>query len=107
MKNFRFESEVKKNGLRDEKLIWAKNSEGLNEYCFFRKTFMCDKMPKTAVLNIFVQSKYRLFINGESVIRYDAGISENGEMSVIDVLPFLKQGKNVIAIFISYDIILL
>ncbi|MBQ2897782.1 MAG: hypothetical protein IJE46_05640 [Clostridia bacterium] len=102
MKNFRFESELKKDGQHLEKLIWAKNSEGLSEYCFFRKTFMCDKLPKTAVLNIFVQSKYRLYINGESVLRFDAGISENGEMIELDVLPFLKQGKNVIAIFACF-----
>jgi len=103
MKNSRFESEIKKDVQCSAKLIWADSVENTDEYCLFRKTFMCDKMPKSAILNIFVQSKYRLFINGEAVLRGNSGISEKGEISKIDVLAYLKQGKNVIAVFANYQ----
>ncbi len=102
MKNIKFESEIKKDGQNLPMLIWSGKGEGFNEYCLFRKAFVCDKMPKTAVLSIFAQSKYRIFINGESVLRGDCGINKNPELTDINVLPYLKQGKNVIAIFACF-----
>lgn len=102
MKSLKFESEVKRSGITDAKLIWNNTQTNSDEYCFFRKTFMCDKIPKSAVLNIFVQSEYRLYINGEEIAYSSAGTGECAKTDAIDVLTYLKQGKNVIAIFAHY-----
>lgn len=102
MKNLKFDAEIKRAGLSDAKLIWAPTGSDAEEYCFFRKTVMCDKLPKSAILNIFVQSQYKLYINGEEVVASDAGAGECAKTDEIDVLTYLRQGKNVIAIFAHY-----
>ena len=102
MKNFKYESEVKRTGLADAKLIWADTHPETEEYCLFRKTVMCDKLPKSAILNIFVQSQYKLYINGDEITSSAAGTGECAKTDEIDVLAYLKQGKNVIAIFAHY-----
>ncbi len=102
IKNQRFEEENKKVNQSKAKLIWTPGVEKKDEYCLFRKTIMCDKLPKSAILDIFVQSEFRLYVNGEALLRGNAGISEKGEYSETDIIPFLKQGKNVIAIFACY-----
>ena len=102
MKNFKYESEVKRNGITDAKLIWTDFKSETEEYCLFRKTFLCDKMPKSAILNIFVQSQYKLYINGEEIVSSCAGISESATTDEVDILQYLKQGKNVIGVFAHY-----
>ncbi len=102
MKNIKFESEIKRNNITGAKLIWADSYTDMEEYCLFRKTIMCDKMPKSAILNIFVQSEYKLYINGEEVVSSTATTGECATTDELDVLTYLKQGKNVIAIFAHY-----
>ena len=63
MKNIKFESEVKRNEIKGAKLIWTNSKSDAEEYCFFRKTFMCDKLPKSAILNILHLKDQLLFIH--------------------------------------------
>ena len=64
----------------------------------FRKTFELNEQPAQFIINISADNRYRLFVNGKAVCfgpsRADL---EHWAYESIDIAPFLKQGKNVLA----------
>ena len=72
------------------KCIWG---AGKIENCF-RKKFIIEKAVKKAVLRIFCDTGYELFLNGRLV----ALVDEWSNMRDYDVTPFMAKGENIAAI---------
>jgi hypothetical protein len=65
----------------------------------FRKNFSLDKKPKDFTINISADNRYKLFVNGTYAgigpQRSDLG---HWRFETINIAPYLKAGKNVIAV---------
>ena len=72
------------------KNIWG---EGKAEN-YFRKLFSLSGKPAKAILRIFVDTGYELFLNG----RFVASVDEWGNTRDYDVASFLRAGRNIIAV---------
>ena len=75
-------------------------SESLVDYgvFHFRKSFDIKELPHEFIIHISADNRYRLFINGKSVCFGPARADlEHWSYESIDIAPFLKQGRNVIA----------
>ena len=74
-------------------------------YCF-RRTFTVEAVPRRATVRIAVDSKYVLFVNGKTVLR-EGGLKRGPSpdatyFDIVDLAPFLGEGKNVISILLRY-----
>ncbi len=64
----------------------------------FRKTFTLNQKPGEFIINVSADNRYRLFVNGREVCYGPARSDlEHWSYETIDIAPFLKDGKNVIA----------
>jgi len=61
---------------------------------FFRKVFSLKVKPEKAVLRIFVDTGYELYLNA----RFVAGVDEWSNTRDYDVAAFLRAGQNIIAV---------
>ncbi len=81
------------------KFIWENQEHNRHEYVYFRYDFELEKKPEKAEMNIFVDSRYHLHINGTAI---NFGPSrfypEAPEYDTYNILPYLVNGENVIAI---------
>jgi len=67
----------------------------------FRKTFDLLMKPSSAVLHLFADARYILWVNGTYVDRGPARFQPNGpEYDPIDITRFLKQGKNAVSLLV-------
>ncbi|NOY83160.1 MAG: hypothetical protein GXP31_19375 [Kiritimatiellaeota bacterium] len=87
-----------------QSMIWlAAPVPGTQVYAAFRKRFECATLPEGAVLHIFADSRYILWINGEYVLRgpgrFDPG---RPEYDTVDVRSRLRRGPNVLAILVHH-----
>lgn len=85
--------------------IWLPESKK-NTWVCFRKNLILDKVPSKTNVKIAVDSKYWLWINGKQVV-FEGGLnrgpdSESGYYDVLDIQPYLTEGKNVIAVLVWY-----
>ena len=81
------------------KWIWDKeNLTEKNVWMCFSKNVRIEKKPETLVAHISADSKYWLYINGETVVfegSVKRGPDENsGYYDSIDIAPYLKDGEN-------------
>ncbi|MEA5497831.1 MAG: hypothetical protein WAN66_18955 [Limnoraphis robusta] len=76
---------------------------GRNRFALFRKKIQIAGVPQTALLNIFADTVYQLFINGEFVefgpVRFDPRFPL---FDTHDIKNRLKPGTNVIAVHVNY-----
>lgn len=81
-------------------MIWTSTiPDGKSENVAFRKTFDLDKISPSAVLQLFADSRYMLWINGQYVLRGPCRFNpKRPEYDVIDVQSFLKKGKNTLVV---------
>ncbi|MFA6101746.1 MAG: family 78 glycoside hydrolase catalytic domain [Victivallaceae bacterium] len=79
-----------KNFVPSPKCVWG---AGKIENCF-RKKFIIEKAVKKAVLRIFCDTGYELFLNG----RFVACVDEWSNMRDYDVTPFMVKGENIAAV---------
>ena len=84
--------------------IWLdKDGQGRNLYGMFRKTFELKSGVKKAVLHLFADSSYQLFVNGKFVefgpVRFDPRFPK---YDTHDITPYLRSGRNVIALLVNY-----
>jgi len=64
----------------------------------FRKTASLDKVPAKFVIHVSADNRYNLFVNGTRVCYGPAkGDLKTYKYDVIDIAPYLKVGKNVLA----------
>jgi len=74
-----------------------------NHRLLARKTFSVTKLPTTARLAITADSHYELWVNGEFISRGPARSNAHHQSyDLIDVLPKLKKGNNVIAVRVHF-----
>lgn len=89
---------------KEAKFIWFDSKgEGRNLYANFRKTFVLENSPESALFSLFADSSYQLFINGQFIqqgpVRFDPRFPV---FDTVDIAPYLLKGKNVIAVQANY-----
>lgn len=87
--------------------IWDKaNLTEENVWMCFNKKVSIDTVPQKLIAHISADSKYWLYINGETVIfegSVKRGPDENsGYYDSVDIAPFLKEGENSICALVWF-----
>ena len=77
-----------------------------NQWICFRKSFDLKEKENSAQLHIAVDSKYWLWVNGEMVV-FEGELKrgpnpEDTYYDTVEIAPYLKKGKNTIAILMWY-----
>ncbi|MBO4264296.1 MAG: glycoside hydrolase [Bacteroidales bacterium] len=80
--------------------------DSLGSWTAFRKDVCLNAVPAKAVLKISADSKYWLWINGELAV-FEGGLKRGpargeGYYDEVDVAPYLKKGRNRIAVLLWY-----
>lgn len=80
--------------------VWAdSHGTGRQNYVYFRNDFSLETIPEKAGINIFADSRYHLFVNGNFInfgpVRF---YPEHPEYDTYEISSYLKPGKNVIAV---------
>ena len=89
------------------KWIWDKESSTKNNvWMCFNKSIKLDKVPKELIADISADSKYWLYINGETVV-FEGSVKRgpdkySGYYDSIDIAPYLKEGKNSICALVWF-----
>lgn len=89
------------------KWIWDEdNFNKKNVWMCFRKDIILDAIPQILYAYISADSKYWLYINGETVV-YEGSVKRgpddnSGYYDSIDIAPYLKSGKNTICALVWY-----
>ncbi len=81
-------------------------TDTINAWTVYHKTIDLDSRPRNAIASIAVDSKYWLWINGETVVR-SGGLKRGPSPTdtyydVVDVSQYLKEGPNAIAVLVNY-----
>lgn len=89
------------------KWIWDKeNLTKKNIWMCFNKKVSIDKVPEELIAHISADSKYWLYINGETVVfegNVKRGPAENsGYYDSTDIAPYLKEGENTVCALVWY-----
>ncbi len=89
------------------KWIWDSQSiTKKNVWMCFHKRVTLDKKPETLIADISADSKYWLYINGETVVLEGSvkrGPDKNsGYYDSIDIAPYLKKGENSICALVWF-----
>ena len=64
----------------------------------FRRTFQLASKPESFVIHVTADNRYQLFVNGERAALGPArGDLHHWRYETVDIAPFLKAGKNVLA----------
>ncbi|MFD0717695.1 family 78 glycoside hydrolase catalytic domain [Paenibacillus sp. GCM10027626] len=75
-----------------------------NRHMLVRKTFELSKLPQSAVLELTADDYYKLYVNGAFVGQGPAqGPYFHYYYNEFNILPFLRAGRNVIAIHVFYQ----
>ena len=89
------------------KWIWDKdNLTEKNTWMCLSKRVTLDKAPDELTAHISADSKYWLYINGETVV-FEGNVKrgpekDGGYYDSIDIAPYLKEGKNTICALVWY-----
>ncbi|MEE1321292.1 MAG: alpha-L-rhamnosidase C-terminal domain-containing protein [Acutalibacteraceae bacterium] len=85
----------------DWKAKWIWDKENLTEknvWMCFNKKVSVDKVPEELIAHVSADSKYWLYINGETVV-FEGSVKRgpdknSGYYDSIDIAPYLKEGEN-------------
>jgi len=83
--------------------IWSTSAPvaGGQAYVAFRKSFELPETSAPAMLQLFADSRYMLWINGKYVLRGPCRFNPvRPEYDVVDITPYLRKGKNVIVVLV-------
>ena len=89
------------------KWIWDKeNLTKENVWMCFSKSINVEKIPEELIASISADSKYWLYINGETVV-YEGSVKRgpeknSGYYDSVDIAPYLKSGKNTICALVWF-----
>lgn len=89
------------------KWIWDKeNLTENNVFMCFYKRVNIKNIPEKLIAHVSADSKYRLYINGETVV-FEGSVKRgpdknSGYYDSIDIAPFLKKGENSICALVWY-----
>jgi len=86
------------------KFVWCDSKgEGRNLHGMFRRSFDVSGDVREATLNLFADSVYELYINGQYIefgpARFDPRFPE---FDVHNLKPYLREGRNVIAVLVKH-----
>jgi hypothetical protein len=83
-------------------MIWTSTELGeKGGYVVFRKSFELLEPGSPAQLQLFADSRYLLWINGQYVLRGPCRFNpKRPEYDLADVQPYLKKGKNVMVVMV-------
>ncbi|NWJ51456.1 MAG: hypothetical protein HXX14_11390 [Bacteroidetes bacterium] len=97
-------SNTNKASVLQSSMIWSpSNPGGKQVYIAFRKSFNLSTVSNNASLKLFADSRYILWINGLYVLRGPCRFNpKRPEYDIINLHPFLKKGKNVIAVLVHH-----
>ncbi|MBQ6873467.1 MAG: alpha-L-rhamnosidase N-terminal domain-containing protein [Clostridia bacterium] len=88
---------------------WIWDEDNLTEknvwMCFIKKVSL-DKIPEELIAHISADSKYWLYINGETVV-FEGGVKRgpdknSGYYDSLDISPYLKEGENSICALVWF-----
>ncbi len=86
---------------KNAKWIWYDNHPGydlINSWMQARRTFYLKDIPANTLICVTADTQYRFYVNGKHVNRGPArGFQISWPYDTVDITPFLKKGKNVIA----------
>ena len=93
----------------DWKAKWIWDKENLTEknvWMCLSKSVSLNKIPEKLIAHISADSKYWLYINGETVV-FEGSVKRgpdknSGYYDSIDVAPFLKEGENRICVLVWF-----
>jgi len=93
----------------DWKAEWIWDKENLTEknvWMCFNKKVSLDKLPEKLIAHISADSKYWLYINGETVV-FEGSVKRgpdknSGYYDSIDIAPYLKKGENSICALVWF-----
>ncbi len=93
----------------DWKAKWIWDKENLTEknvWMCLNKKVKLDKIPEELIAHISADSKYWLYINGETVV-FEGSVKRgpdknSGYYDSIDIAPYLKKGENSICALVWY-----
>ncbi len=89
------------------KWIWDEdNLTEKNVWMCFIKNVSLDKIPEELIAHISADSKYWLYINGETVV-FEGGVKRgpdknSGYYDSLDISPYLKEGENSICALVWF-----
>ena len=89
------------------KWIWNENNlTEENTWMCFSKTLDVANVPQSLVANISADSKYWLYINGETVV-FEGSVKRGpdktgGYYDSVDIAPYLKKGQNTICALVWF-----
>jgi len=88
------------------KWIWQEENGPVNTWVAFRKSFDLNEIPKKAIANIAVDTKYWLWINGKMVL-FEGGLARGAAPNTnyydkVNLKSYLKKGQNTFAILVWY-----
>jgi alpha-L-rhamnosidase len=91
------------NQLIEAQYVWHDDAgRGRNLHACFRLTFILDAAVVSARLNLFADTTYQLFVNGQFVefgpIRFDPRFPM---FDTVDIAHWLRVGRNVIAVSVN------
>ncbi|MEZ4774383.1 MAG: hypothetical protein R3D00_14455 [Bacteroidia bacterium] len=80
--------------------VWVDASgEGRFQAAWFRYETDLDKLPQSAVIHLFADSRYHLMVNGTFVnFGPSRFYADHPQFDTYDLLPFLQPGKNVLIV---------
>jgi alpha-L-rhamnosidase len=83
-------------------MIWSTEvPDGNQAYVAFRKNFNLTDVSSPAFLQLFADSRYLLWINGQYILRGPCRFNpKRPEYDIIDIQPFIKKGNNVIVVLV-------
>lgn len=85
--------------------IWAHLQTNMrNEYVYFRNEVNLKEVVSSANLHLYASSRYQLFVN-ENFINFGPARAypQHPEFDSFEISPWLKPGKNVIAVKVLYN----
>jgi alpha-L-rhamnosidase len=83
-------------------MIWSTNQpDGEQVYVAFRKVFNLAEVSAPAMLQLFADSRYMLWVNGQYVLRGPCRFNPiRPEYDIVDINPHLLKGNNTIVILV-------
>ena len=85
--------------------IWVdETGEGRNQYVYFRYDLELEERAKEALIHLYASSRYHLKVNG-TFINFGPlrSFPENPVYDTYDISPYLKTGKNTIAVKVMHN----
>lgn len=84
--------------------VWSPSTSSERDvYVAFRKSFDLDEAPRNAVLRIFADSRYTLWVNGQYVDRGPCRFDPQApEYDTLAVTPYLRTGPNALAVLVHH-----